>query len=176
MTFRTVLVPVAILLGALVSLGGCGNTYAGSTVAQQVKSWTQTSPDPKFSQAVSTIQGDFHRVTGAQAQTGSEPKLLRTECDVLVTDALSANQNLPTPDAQLTGLLSRAYGSAAIAGQNCFCAAGGRPCPPGVSGSPAERPVLLERFATESATSERALIEAQARVDQMIEQAQGSGS
>ncbi len=174
MTFRTVLVPVALLIAAVGSLGGCGNTYAGSTVAQQVKSWIQTSPDPKFSQAVSTIEGDFHRVTEAQSQMASDLKLLRTECDVLVTDALSANQNLPTPDAQLTDVLSSAYGSAATAGQNCFCAAGGRPCPPGASGNPSDRPVLLERSATERATSERALIEAQARVDQQIEQAQGS--
>jgi hypothetical protein len=39
---------------------------------------------------------------------------------VLVTDALSANQQLPTPDDALTHLLSSAYESAATAGRQCF--------------------------------------------------------
>ena len=45
---------------------------------------------------------------------------MRTACDVLVTDSLADNEQLPTPDSHLTLDLSRAYGSAADAGRACF--------------------------------------------------------
>lgn len=173
---RTGLRPVALVLAALVAFGGCGSTYAGSTVAQQVQSWTRTSPDPKFAQAVSTLQGDFRRVAAAQATDATDLGTLRTVCDVLVTDALGANQNLPTPDGDLTDVLSHAYGSAAGAGEDCFCADGGRPCPRGVSSNPSQRPGLLARSARERVVAERDLIEAEARVDQLTVQTGGPGS
>jgi hypothetical protein len=45
-------------------------------------------------------------------------------CDVLITDALAANEQLPTPDAALTALLARAYATAATSGRACFSGAG----------------------------------------------------
>ncbi len=52
----------------------------------------------------------------------------RTDCDVLVTDALVANQNLPSPDPTLTDLLGTAYSVAGDAGHRCLTTAGdGRP-------------------------------------------------
>lgn len=151
---------LVVLSGALL-LAACGSPYAGSTLGQQVKNWATTSPDPKFADAVSTLQSDLHNE--AQAQKTGDEALLRTTCDVIVTDALLANQNLPTPDTQLTNLLSSAYGSAVSAGQDCYCAAGGHPCRRGASSAAA----FLARAARESSASERALIESQARVDQV---------
>jgi hypothetical protein len=144
---------------------GCGSEYAGANVAQQVQSWVKNSPDPKFAAAVSTLRGDMRRVTEAGGSNGA----LRTDCDVLVVDALSANQNLPTPDSQLTEVLSQAYNSAANAGRDCLCAGGGHICPSGVHG----RANLLRLSAVEQSTAERGLIKAEARVDLLAVEAGG---
>ena len=156
---------VASAAACVLALAACGSQYPGATVAEQVRSWTNSSPDPKFPEAVSELDRDLRGASVAQ-NLGNEA-LLRTECDVLVTDALSANQNLPTPDGQLTTLLSRAYTSAVDAGQDCFCAGGGRPCPQGKTTTN----VLLEHFHDERADTQRWLIEAQARVDTLLQDA-----
>jgi hypothetical protein len=152
--------PVLVLMFAVVSFfAACGSQYAGSSLGEQVHSWATTSPDPKFATAVSNIRGDFHKVVASRS-TG-DMALVRTVCDVLVTDALEANQNLPSPDTRLTNLLSVSYGSAVSAGQDCFCAAGGRPCRLGTSSSD----VLFRRSELEASHADRGLTEAQARVD-----------
>jgi hypothetical protein len=66
-----------------------------------------------------------------------------------VTDVLNANQNLPTPDPTLTGLLSSAYGTAGDAGHNCL------------SSSAAAR----QRSTGEREAARHALIKALARYD-----------
>jgi hypothetical protein len=108
---------------------------------------------------MSTLQGDIRRISAAQSS--EDDAALRTDCDVLVTDALSANQNLPTPDSQLTNVLSRAYTSAANAGKDCLCAAGGHTCPAGVRG----KADLWRGSAAERSAAQRGFIEAEARVD-----------
>jgi len=143
-------------------LAACGSPYAGSNVGQQVQSWVNSSPDPKFSTAMSTLQGDLRRITEVQAIHNDAA--LRTDCDVLVTDALSANQNLPTPDSDLTDVLSSAYSAAGEAGKDCLCAAGGHPCPAGVHG----RANLLDHSAAERSKANRGFIEAEARVDLLV--------
>ena len=144
---------------------GCGSQYSGANVAQQVQSWVRNSPDPQFATAVSTLRGDMRRV----AEAGGSDAALRTDCDVLVVDALSANQNLPTPDPQLTEVLSQAYTSAANAGRDCLCAGGGHTCPSGAHG----RADLLRLSAVEQSTAERGLIKAEARVDLLAVEAGG---
>jgi len=111
----------------------------------------------------------MRRVTQAEPSGGAA--VLRTDCDVLVVDALSANQNLPTPDSQLTEVLSNTYSSAANAGRDCLCAAGGHVCPPGVRG----RANLLRLSADETSAAQRGLIKAEARVDLLEVEAGGSG-
>jgi hypothetical protein len=150
----------SLVVSLLVCAAGCSSQYGGSSVAQQVESWATTSPDPKFASAISTLQGDLERALGFQGS--ADEGVLRTDCDVLVTDALSANQNLPTPDSTLTAQLSGAYSSAVGAGQDCFCAAGGHPC----SRGRLSRSALLARFAKEASHAQHGFIEAQARVDE----------
>jgi hypothetical protein len=154
---RTLLVVACSCAGLLVA--SCSSQYAGSTLGQQVHSWATTSPDPKFADAVSTIQGEFQQI--ARAVAAGDTSGMRAVCDVLVTDALRANQNLPTPDQQLTQVLSHAYSSAVSAGQDCFCAAGGRPCRKGATSTQG----YLDRSAIERSEAERGLVAAQARVD-----------
>lgn len=122
-------------------LGACGNTFSGSTLSEQVTNWASTAG---LSASVTTLQGDIRRI---DADTGPAASALKTDCDVLVTDALSANENLPTPDQTLTNLLASAYSVAGDAGHDCF------------TGSD------LARSATERVTARRDLIKALARFD-----------
>lgn len=124
-----------------------------------MQSWATSSPDPKFAAALSTLRGDISRTR--EAESSHDQGALRTACDVLVTDALSANQNLPAPDSNLTNLLSNAYTSAADAGKDCLCAAGGGGCRSGAHASAG----LLDRSAAESSAAERGFIAAEARFD-----------
>jgi len=99
-------------------LAACGSTFPGNTLAEQVSGWAKTTG---FSAQVSTVQGDLRRI----AVAGQSPGSVRTVCDVLETDVLAANQNLPTPDHALTTFLSDAYSAAGTAGRDCFSSAGG---------------------------------------------------
>ena len=123
-------------------LAACGSQYSGSTLSEQVTSWASTTG---FSAAVSTVQGDIRRIDALPEPSGA----LKTDCDVLVTDTLSANENLPTPDQTLTNLLSTAYAVAGSAGHDCF-SGGAR---------------LLARSATARVTARRDLIKSLARYD-----------
>ncbi len=128
-------------------LAACGSSFSGTTLSQQVTSWAKTT---SFSAEVSTVQGDIGRIDVVVGR--DEAAALKTDCDVLVTDALIANQNLPTPDATLTTLLSNAYSVAGEAGHDCFSGAGG-----GTR--------LLARSTTERMTARRDVIKALARFD-----------
>ena len=102
----------ALAFGVL--LVGCGGPYAGATLGAQVQSWMRATG---FASALGTLGADAHRITTVEARR--DAKALHTDCDVLVDDALNANQQLPAPDSELTGLLSDAYAAAAQAGRRC---------------------------------------------------------
>ncbi len=104
--------PAAVAVSGLgLLLAACGSTFSGTTLSQQVTSWAATAG---FSASVSLLQGDLARIDAASDTA------LTTECNVLVYDSLSANQNLPTPDPALTTLLSTAYSVAGEAGHACL--------------------------------------------------------
>jgi hypothetical protein len=126
-------------------LSACGGSGSGKTLAAQVNSWASTAG---FSASVSHIQSDLRQIDAGAAR----PAAIATYCTVLVTDALSANGNLPTPDQSLTNLLSTAYSEAGDAGHDCSAGAG--------SGSK-----LLARSATERVKARMDLIRALARFD-----------
>jgi hypothetical protein len=129
-------------------VAGCGTTFSGSTVAQQTTSWASSTG---LTASTKLLNGDLRRVA---AQQSAPPGTLRTACDVLVTDALAANQNLPSPDPTLTSLLAAAYSVAGSAGHDCLTGAGGNAA-------------LLARSGRERVTAERDIIKAQARYDRV---------
>lgn len=129
-------------------LAACGS---GGSLAQQVRTWAASSG---WSSSVSVLQSDLRRVSQTPA---GDAGARRTVCDVLVTDALAANQQLPTPDAALTSLLSKAYGAAATAGRHCYA-----------DGS------QMAAVAAEERTATMALVQAQARYDELTSNLRGS--
>ncbi|MGH9016723.1 MAG: hypothetical protein ACRDY1_03155 [Acidimicrobiales bacterium] len=132
------------MTGVGILLAACGSSVSGSTLAAQVAHWA-TGASPTLAASVSAIQGDIRRIDGVGRDAGALP----ADCDLLVTDVLNANQNLPSPDEKLTGLLSAAYVTAGAAGHHCL------------STSAAAR----SRSATERAQARRDLIRALARYD-----------
>jgi hypothetical protein len=138
-----------VLLVAALALASCGSTspFPGSTLGQQVHSWATTTG---LAASLSTLRGDARRIATVEARHDSAG--VRTDCDVLVNDALGANQNLPSPDATLTRILSAAYANAS---------AGGRHCLSGAAGNRA----LLDSSAAELHSAASGYVKAEARLD-----------
>jgi hypothetical protein len=148
-----------VLMVGMVGLAvaACGSPYPGSTLGQQVQSWARMNG---LSSSLDALRADARRVGAVEARGGAAA--VRTDCDVLVNDALGANQNLPTPDDVLTTILSRAYGAAAAAGRHCLAGAAGGG--------------LRARGRAELATAESGYVKAQARLDALDAVPAGSSS
>jgi len=104
-----------VAFGVLAFLTYGNTTHTGSTAAQ-VRSWVRGTG---LGQSIGTLVADTSRVRLAVAQHKGA-SVLHTDCGVLVTDAEQANGELPTPDSQLTNLLSSGYTFAYEAGNDCY--------------------------------------------------------
>jgi hypothetical protein len=114
-----------------------------------VQSWARSTG---WSASLSTLRADARRIAVVDAR--HDPAAVRTDCDVLVNDALGANQSLPTPDGMLTRILSAAYSAAASAGRQCVTGAGGNQG-------------LSARATRELATAASGYVKAAARLDDL---------
>ena len=95
---------LAIGVLAFIAYGGTGTT---GTSTQQLRAWVNGTG---LGQSLGTVVGDTARVRVAvDEHQGSG--VLHTDCGVLLTDAQSANGELPTPNTELTDLLSSGYAS-----------------------------------------------------------------
>ena len=130
-------------LGAGLTLAGCGGP--GGSPAHQARAWAASTG---WQATVRQLQGDLDKVASMGPATAAPAR--RTICDVLVTDALSANQQLPAPDGALTRLLSSAYTGAATAGRHCYAGGADLGAAPG-----------------EARGAARTLLEAEARYDEL---------
>jgi hypothetical protein len=139
----------AVLVAAGLVLASCGSPYPGSTLSQQVQSWARSTG---WSGSLSTLRADARRIAVVDAR--HDLAAVRTDCDVLVNDALGANQNLPTPDGMLTRILSAAYSAAAAAGRQCVTGAGANEG-------------LSARATGELATAASGYVKAAARLDDL---------
>jgi hypothetical protein len=99
-------------------VASCG-TQSNST-AQRVESWVGTSG---FSAEIAQINTDAANVAKVE-RIGASPGAIRTNCAVLDLDTEDANQNLPSPDQELTDELSNGYAAEIQAAQDCYHGAG----------------------------------------------------
>jgi hypothetical protein len=98
-------------------LAGCGSI----SLASSVSTWgTQSS----FRSNTQTLLGDMRSAQTTLANAQMTAPDLHTVCAVLLTDSEAANASLPTPDNDLTSLLSNAYGALGSAATTCYNAAG----------------------------------------------------
>jgi len=108
-----------IAIGALAFLS-FGGTNRSGTLSEQVQSWVDGSG---LGQSIGTLVADMARVRVAVAEHKGSG-VLHTDCGVLVTDAQSTNAELPSPDTELTDLLSSGYTLAYAAGNDCYDSGG----------------------------------------------------
>jgi len=138
---------VAIGVLAFIAYGGTGRS---GTPTQDLVAWVRQTG---FGTSVGTVVGDASRVRIAvAAHQGSG--VLHTDCGVLLTDAQTANGELPTPNTQLTDLLSSGYALAYDAGNDCYDSAG-------------TNRSLLDRATKERIQAEAKLQQAVTLVDQL---------
>jgi hypothetical protein len=107
---------VAGLLACLL-LAGCGATP--QTPRAAVSAWVR---DSGFAEAVTTLVGDAARVH-ADVTSKASPGDLRRDCSELANNAQGANNELVTPDRQLTEQLSFAYGHLTQFAARCVASA-----------------------------------------------------
>jgi hypothetical protein len=85
-----------------------------------VESWVGTSG---LSAEITQINTDAANVAKVE-RIGGSPGAIRTNCAVLDLDTEDANQNLPSPDQELTDELSNGYAAEIQAAQDCYHGAG----------------------------------------------------
>ncbi len=108
---------VGIGVGAYFAYGQ--TNHSGSPTAQ-LRSWVDGTD---LGQSIGMVMGDAARVQVALEQHKAVG-VVHTVCGVLLTDAQSANGELPTPDTELTNLLSSGYALAYDAGGDCYDSGG----------------------------------------------------
>ncbi len=104
-----------------VLLAACAGAEQSGTPAHRVSTWVSGAG---AGSAIGEIQADNASVAKALA-THSSSGAIRTVCALLSNDANAGNSNLPTPDAQLTTALEKAYEVEYSAGTDCYNGAGG---------------------------------------------------
>ena len=110
-------VTVVVLLGvAVVAFVAYGGRAPSGTPSEQLASWVSGT---NLGQAIGTLVDDGRNVSRALAARQSTTSI-HTVCAVLSNEAQTANQDLPSPDVQLTDTLARAYALEYDAGQACY--------------------------------------------------------
>jgi hypothetical protein len=105
------------LVGAALLLTACGSPT--NTTSQRVSAWVSSTALVADINQVKTDAANVEKVEGL-----GNPGAIRTNCAVLDLDTETANQNLPSPDQQLTQELSDAYTAEIQAAQDCYHGAG----------------------------------------------------
>jgi hypothetical protein len=98
-------------------LGSCSSPT--DTTSQRVSSWVSSSALVADIAQIRTDAANVSKVEGL-----GNPGAIRTNCAVLDLDTENANQNLPSPDQQLSNELTDAYTAEIQAAQDCFHGAG----------------------------------------------------
>jgi len=115
---RVVTGVVTTLLAGGLLLSACGT----ESLASAMTKWVQQS---EFHQNVPRLLTDVHHTAKQLEDPTSSAHVLHLVCGVLVTDTEAANASLPTPDAQSTKLLSRAYTDIGAGANVCYGASSG---------------------------------------------------
>ncbi len=104
------------LLAAGLVLGACGSLSSATATANWVR-------ESDFAKNNARLVHDVERAALALRSPSSNDNQLHTVCGVLYTDTESAYASLPSPDAQATRLLNRAYTEIGDGGNECYVAA-----------------------------------------------------
>ena len=108
--------PAVVGLSLVVASCGSPSLTEAEKKASATSSWISQT---KFAAAVGDLQSDTAKI--ALATKRNLPILtMQTLCGILLLDAQTANNDLPTPDRAATKLLAVAYGDLGAGANQCF--------------------------------------------------------
>jgi hypothetical protein len=114
---RLLVAALAVSLAAAMTLTSCAGEDQEGSPAHRMSVWVSGT---SFGADIGTLMADNARIPKV-APNGSGA--LHAACGTLVTDAEMANTELPSPDPDVTDLLTKAYGLEGTAGNECYDAA-----------------------------------------------------
>lgn len=105
---------LALLVASALTLTSCAGADQQGSAAHRMSVWVSGT---SFGEDIGTLVADNARVPKDVSNgTGA----VHAACGTLVSDAEQANGELPAPDPDVTGLLTRAYGLEGTAGTECY--------------------------------------------------------
>ncbi len=108
-----IFVVAAIVVVAFVVASSRGS---GGTPTERLSAWVTSSDLSQHLGAVTSDGADIDEVLARHHGTGA----LHTDCDLLATDAGTAENQLPAPDTTITAWLNQAYALEYRAGEACY--------------------------------------------------------
>jgi hypothetical protein len=111
---RALATSLVLVTGCAVTLTSCAGADQQGSTAHRMSVWVNGT---SLGQDIGTIVADNARVPKDVANgTGA----VHAACGTLLNDAEMANTNLPSPDPEVTTLLTKAYGLEGTAANQCF--------------------------------------------------------
>jgi len=111
---RLVLASLALTTATAVTFTSCAGEDQMGSPAHRMSVWVNGT---NFGADIGTLVADNARVPKV-VPNGSGA--VHAACATLVTDAEMANTELPSPDPEVTALLTKAYGLEGTAGNECY--------------------------------------------------------
>jgi hypothetical protein len=112
---RRVLVPALVLvIGCALALTSCAGADQEGSPAHRMSVWVNGT---SFGEDIGTLVADNARIPKV-VPNGSGA--MHAACGTLLNDAEMANTNLPSPDPEVTDLLTKAYGLEGTAANQCY--------------------------------------------------------
>ena len=111
---RSLVTSLVLMTGCALTLSSCAGADQQGSAAHRVSVWVTGTT---LGQDIGTLQADNARVPKDVANgTGA----VHAACGTLLNDAEMANTNLPSPDPDVTALLTQAYGLEGTAANQCY--------------------------------------------------------
>jgi hypothetical protein len=115
---RFLVTTVVLMLGSALTLTSCAGADQQGDAAHRMSVWVSGT---SLGADIGTLIADNARVPKV-APNGSGA--LHAACSTLLNDAEMANTELPSPDPDVTDLLTQAYGLEGTAANDCYDAGG----------------------------------------------------
>ena len=111
---RALATSLVLMTGCALTLTSCAGADQQGSTAHRMSVWVSGT---SLGQDIGTLVADNARVPEDVANgTGA----VHAACGTLLNDAEMANTNLPSPDPEVTALLTKAYGLEGTAANQCF--------------------------------------------------------
>jgi hypothetical protein len=111
---RALATSLVLMTGCALTLTSCAGADQQGSTAHRMSVWVSGTG---LGQDIGTLVADNARVPEDVANgTGA----VHAACGTLLNDAEMANTNLPSPDPEVTALLTKAYGLEGTAANQCF--------------------------------------------------------